>query len=222
MLSRRLRYHANYWTDVFFLPAARLIEWVLRTDVAESVDGIGLVNMSLNAQPDADFLPATQDALALIRRTDPRRYRILVREFRYIVNTALHDTVASYDRRLRTCYVDFSRFRLGKDPPHYEWSLAFYAAALVHEATHGRLHSLCIPYNSTTQVRVERLCCTEERRFVRRIESDTYDFSTLLPPFDEAEWLSRRKQGWIRKLKDLVQRVSESNQQARRRDSGSR
>jgi hypothetical protein len=197
----------------------------LRVSAAECVDGIRLVNLTLNDEYDADFLEITRDALALIRRTDSRRYGILLREIRYIVNTDLLASAfafASYNWCLRLCKVDFKRFELRKDGPHYEWRLARYAITLVHEATHARLASLYIPYNRATQMRVERICYEEERRFASRIESDTYDFSTVLPPFDEAKWEAHVTRGVVRRLKALLRRGSEANRRAKRSHSDSR
>jgi hypothetical protein len=77
----------------------------------------------------------------------------------------------------------------------------------VHEATHGRLESLCFFYTKATRARIERICTTEQRRFACRIASTAYDFSTLVPPFDETEW---HYPGIIMRLKDLLRRIRKS------------
>jgi hypothetical protein len=156
--------------------------------------------VNFNDREDADFVEITKEALALIRCIDPGRYGIIVRHIRYIVNNGLIDG-ADYNRYLRMCMVGFGGFRLEKGSEHYEWYLAWYAAGLVHEATHGRLHSLWFPYTKATRVRIERICHAEERRFASRITSKAYDFSTLVRPFDEMDWDYHWKAGTIRKLK---------------------
>lgn len=176
-------------------------------------DGIGLLHMNFGDQ-DADFQEVTQDALSLIRRTDPRRYSIVVRELRYIGNTGvlcgvLFGGIAFYHRWLRACTVDFGSCQLKKGSEHYEWYLAWYAACLVHEATHGRLESLCFPYTKRTKARIERICTAEQCRFACRIASNAYDFSTLVPPFDETNW---HYPGIITRLKDWLRRMRKSRQ----------
>ena len=71
--------------------------------------------------------------------------------------------------QFRACYVDFTRVDFSQHPTRAAWG---YAAALVHEATHGRIRRLGIPYSRKTRERVEHLCDAEAARFLRR-DSDS-------------------------------------------------
>src|SRR5690348_2743535 len=109
-------------------------EWLVRTSVRDRYGPIYLVDMTAN-QEDDGFVTFTKQALNLIERTDPRRYRRVEREIRYIVNTYLVSS-AEYRRGIRRCSVDFARYKVDPSHPRYEWYLASFACTLIHEATH--------------------------------------------------------------------------------------
>lgn len=144
---------------------------------------------------DATFVDITREALALIEKHDARRYALLQKKLRFIDNTPTI-RYASYDRTFRCCRINFAG--LGFDwgnraAPDYElhrvWYIAWYAAALVHEATHGRLFDLGIPYTRQTYRRVERICYRETQRFVARLPQTPYNLARdLFPPFDSSYW----------------------------------
>lgn len=103
-------------------------------------DGIIIASM-MNRKDlrDAEFLV---DALRLLASADPRRYRTFQREVHSIVFMPLGGARATYVRWGRRCAVDATAVgaRWGN---HHDWYVARLASTLVHEATHGRIHSLC-------------------------------------------------------------------------------
>ena len=110
----------------------------------------------------------------------------LQRELTFIVNGVLQ-TAGKYIRGTHACEIDFDKFKARRGMEHYDWYLAYYASVLVHEATHGRLYSLGIPYNTYTRSRCERLCRCEQKRFAQHLPQ-VYDYTTLIPDFNEADW----------------------------------
>jgi hypothetical protein len=127
--------------------------------------GIAIVDLSRAKAGRQYFLGRTTDALQLLQRADPRRFRRVREHLKYIVHRELPFGYGQYEPGLAACYVDFTRLDFTKS---YNMMLWTYAAILVHEATHAALQSRGIPYSSNTRERVERLCNTESARFLRR------------------------------------------------------
>jgi hypothetical protein len=192
---------------------------MLRSSAREFVDGVGLVDWGPKDQAPPGFLEATKAALALVKETDPRRYAIIVSELRYIVNKEVpgfHPMRGgcTYDKRHRAIELEFNEFQLDKGNEHYGWYLAYYASALVHEATHARLESLCFPYTRATRKRIERICFNEQRRFACRIKRNAHDFTTLVEPFDETQYQYAWQAGFVAKLRDWLRRKREQRKKA--------
>ncbi len=70
-----------------------------------------------------------------------------------------------YEHRIRACNVEFTE-TLGPDE---DTSVARYACLLVHEATHGVIESRGVTISKENQIRIERLCMTEQNRFATRL-----------------------------------------------------
>lgn len=191
------------WWIGFFLRRSGL-----RLSIQGDSHGILLGNATFASFQHEKFLEVTRDALALIERHDPRRFHRVQKHIRYIINQEL-TSLASYEPRLHRCSIDFGKYELDTDDPAiYEWRLVNYAASIVHEATHGYLFSLYIPYTPRTRARIERMCMMEERRFAARIPSDRYDFGhDLISPFDEANWHSSWHESWWQGAKKLLVRI---------------
>ena len=164
----------------------RYHDWLLKTCICGSYSGVALTNLTVTT--DNDSLAQTlTDALKLIERHDPRRFRRVQREVRYIAADYLL-AAGTWRHRTRTCALNPQYCKIAPDSPDREWELAYIAAVIVHEATHGALHSRGCPYDEKNRARVERICRTEEKRFISRLESERYDLSALIPPFDETRW----------------------------------
>lgn len=154
----------------------RIIRWGYGHYLMQTHEGIDLCDVA-GAGKDKQFVVYTVRALELIKSSDPRRFRRLQRHFECIVNLRLL-TAASYDKRLRICELDFSRFYCTEDA---ESAILYLAAALVHEATHGAVCSRKISHDKKRRLRIERLCHREEARFIHRINPEVD-----LGAFDEA------------------------------------
>ncbi len=150
-------------------PVLRLLDpirkWVWKLLTVGEHSGITIVDLSRAQPARKDYLRRTAEALELLQRVDRRRFRRVRDCLSYIVHRELPFAHGQYDPQLSACYVDFTRLDFRKDPHTTLW---FYAAILVHEATHAVLHRWRIPHSPTTGERVERLYNTESARFLRR------------------------------------------------------
>ena len=187
--------------------------------VRNKLDQVGpiiLANCTLRRNLDEPFVQATRAALKLIERYDPRRFRVVEQEFGLIVNQHMASD-AAYQRSTRQCKVSFTSYWVDEggnfcaDPQakHYEWYLARYASMLVHESTHGKLDSLHFPYTKKTRVRIERICVSEQRRFLARLPQDSYDLHTIVSPFDVQRWEALWNMGYWERFKRIMQSVRE-------------
>jgi hypothetical protein len=189
---RKITYLVEFWAwQLLLWPNTLALKNVhhkrVRSGAASEYKCIRLLDARAKPDSASDFLEITQEALALIERHSPRHFRRIQQEVRCIVNTDLASG-GNFDRFQHHCQMDFKRYKLVRGEAHYEWHLALYAAALVHEATHGRLFSLGFAYNKHTRVRAERICRAEERRFAHALPGDRYNFRKLIPEFKEADW----------------------------------
>jgi hypothetical protein len=105
-------------------------------------------------------------ALQMIKESDPRRFRGVRCQIQFIVSSTRPFGGGAYFGDTKTCEFDFGMLRSDEDLQFYT---PWYACALVHEATHGRLQSSGIRYTPSNRVRIEKLCVTEEQRFAKRL-----------------------------------------------------
>lgn len=220
MVSRRIAYWIDYVSSPYKLfcwmgwDAVR--RFLIVQSKLEQVGGITMANCTLRRDLDDVFVQTTRAALGLIQRRDPRRFRMVEREVRLIVNQALLSS-GGYDRSTRQCQVNFKRCwvdidgRFYADPQMegYEWYLARYSSLIVHEAVHGRLHSLHFPYIKNTRLQIERICVTEQRRFLARLPQDGYDFEAMVPAFDPQRWEATWHMGRWERFKRLTRSLRE-------------
>ena len=184
---RRFRYRVGYgWRHWRALLLAPLMRGLLRRWAQGSAGGIAILDFGRRRHVEPRFVPDTVAALRLIEAVDPRRFRRIRREIDIILNRE-GLSAGSYNRPWRTCEIDYGR--IGHPDQHPEWYRWWYAGLLVHEATHGALYSRRIPYTGALRARIERLCCTEQRRFAARADTEGRRWSEVLaPPFDERRW----------------------------------
>lgn len=158
--------------------------WILSTlsDEKKSIhDGISLCDVNWNDHDDQGFFQETKRALRLIDKTDSKRYQRVRDYIAYIVNIE-SASLATYNSG-KICKVDFGKYEFSNHP---EWSHYMYAAMLVHEATHGYLREKQFRYIKSNRLRIERICRSEENRFLSRIDSAWGD--ELQIPFDPHDW----------------------------------
>jgi hypothetical protein len=127
--------------------------------------GIGIID-SYYGLEEGKFKEITIAALSLIEKHDPRRFRIVCRELRYIIEDPKRTVSGRYFNPLKICFSNLSECRFDE---HRDWYLPQYAGILIHEATHGRLHSKSFWYSKQTKERIERICEAEQDRFLRRL-----------------------------------------------------
>ena len=126
----------------------------------------------------------------MVQDTDPRRFVRVRRHIRWIVKHIAFDRGggAEYIAQTRACNIEFREPDSDSDYPYW---IAWYASVLVHEATHGVINSRGIPYSPEMRVRIERLCVTEQNRFLRVLaRSDPETAAHLHREFDESRWYS--------------------------------
>ena len=133
---------------------------IYRKYEAATFDGIALVDW--DGTPH--FTTVIANALRLIKENDPRRFHYVQRHIRFIVNCARPFGGGAYFNDTKACEFEFVALRSDDDIQFYT---PWYACALVHEATHERLHSCGIPYTPDNRARIEKLCVTEEQRFAK-------------------------------------------------------
>ena|SRR6266496_5049967 len=200
---KRLRYFAG--AGLSFLRAmpmslmAAIMEPVgLRIWPNEIRKGISIVDVSRDTMPG--FVRAIDEALTLVEQNDPLRFRRLQREIRTILNIPVI-TGAAYSRPYRTCRIDLRCFPVERDR---ESAIVLLALTLIHEATHGYLHSRNVLQNKRNYARVEYLCRKEESRFARKMGLELNNWeargSDAVPPkYGEVLKFGRNE---IRRLRD--------------------
>ena len=156
------RWHRKVYCALFERQLARLPRSV--------VDGVELYFPPAETQ-------RVEEALALLRSVDPRRYRRLLRHLPRLT----HSRVGThYDATADAACIDVAL-------EGGTWRLA---AALVHEATHAwLLKARRLDYQGPARERHERLCLREEYRFLTRVVQHAG-----WTPVAAAAWLERLQQ----------------------------
>ena len=146
-------------------------------------EGIALSDLRRRSE---HFRTTLLAALRLLHTTDPRRFARVQREIGWIVNCTLACPGAEYDGEFRVCRVEFEEPVAASDP---KFSIGWWARTLVHEATHGAIARRGIVYSADLRSRIERLCVTEEHRFLDRL-SDTHPelADDLYREYSAAQW----------------------------------
>ena len=121
--------------------------------------GVAIVNFAPRGTSFEAALAKVSEALALIDGYDPRRFRRITRDVKYVIVARTRvSTVAEYWHSLRACMLDID-FVTGNSP-------GVIAMLIAHEATHARLRR--IPVRSARH-RVERCCVHQEIAFAERL-----------------------------------------------------
>jgi hypothetical protein len=211
LINRRLAFQYYHFVGVLPVwPLRLLYRWGIKSSVGRCIGPIGVVDFNQDDTDNVAFLQATVDAIELIEQISPRRHRLLFREIRYIVNAELNSG-GCYDHFCKCIEVDFGKYHLYPESDDYGWYLARYAALLVHEATHGRIYAFRFPYVKQTRVQIERICRTEQRRFLESWSRGRFDISELSPEFDEKQRDYHWKSNRFRQGRDFLRRVRDSS-----------
>jgi len=185
-----------------------LERWLLKGKLeGEFYEGIKIVDASLRRDIDKRFCVNTVAALRLIESLDPRRFRRVQREIKYVLNCE-DWRWAYYTRALRCCNIDYGSI---DDTGNEEWYLRYYASTLVHEATHGAIYSRCIDYTRKLRPRIERLCHLEEKRFTSKFDTaDRHWSKELVRDFDEQDWKKYWHSKFSQRFKESIARWHQS------------
>jgi hypothetical protein len=205
---RKVRFYLYHWRWLFNVPIpfAALEALGYRSTGQGEYKGIRIYSFSFSRTEPAAFLQPTLEALQLVERVDARRFRRIQREIRFIIHSEL-PSGAVYIRPGRYCHVDYTRYDFAKG---HEWYLRSSAATLVHEATHGAVYSRYVAYTRRYRLRIERLCHSEELKFLRRLDTPDRSWSAeIAGVFDEQYFLRYFGATWVSKWRIMGQRISE-------------
>ena len=147
----------------------------------QQVDSVSLVD---GREKSDDFRHTIVAALELLESTDGRRFKRVIDSFDWIVNQALSTGGAEYQHWARACVINFEEEWPGRD---MEFSVAWHAAVLIHEATHAHLSNRGITYDESNRARIERLCVNEQNRWASRLQ-DKDLARRLHQEFDADDW----------------------------------
>ena len=112
---------------------------------------------------DSAIASKIDQALNLISKFDPRRYRQIKRDVKRIWIAAAPGYCAQWIDELQTCILDTDYFR------RIDISASEMATTIIHEATHARLDKFKIGYSEEIRVRVEQICFKSEIAFAKRL-----------------------------------------------------
>jgi len=185
---------------VLLASAAPFFRWTDARRPSVRIAGLTVVVHPDSGTPNS-FLPALQEALALLAAVAPNRLRRLRQDVLRILVEPWSGT-AGYSRRSRAIILH---------PDHVgSCSTAWLAAGLVHESIHARLANSRIRTTIRNLSRIERRCCAEQ-----------IDFLTRLPASHAAEaercvaWIQQcltASEPWYdpaRRFRELVRSVSD-------------
>ncbi|MER8518075.1 hypothetical protein NKI48_17015 [Mesorhizobium sp. M0644] len=139
----------------------RVFSWLaIKSIDKRTIDGLPVFYNGESGGKDADKVAA---ALRLIQKFDPVRYSRLVRDLKRIWITINPGAAAQFVKSTSTCELD-RRFVLGEHTLSDQ-----IASAIVHEATHARLHQRGIGYEEELRHRVEWVCMRRELAFAAKL-----------------------------------------------------
>jgi hypothetical protein len=192
---------------------ARMYLSTLQEKPVRQCGSITLIDANLDENDDRAFFRTLKEALALLQRLDPRRYRRLEANVRLIINTEL-TALAQYLATLDCCRIDFARLRVFHERFGREWVTACVAATLVHESTHGFLCRRGFRYVGEQRRRIERMCVKEEQRFLRRVDDGLLQLYPIVRDFDAQLWEPHWRSGRWKQLRELLKRLRTSSREA--------
>lgn len=179
------------------------ILFVLRRNVAAEVYGIHLVSFERR-----EFVPTITQALELVRQHDHRRFGRIQAHVCWIFDHAHWGGAgcASYLPRIKACRIDFEFLPALGDALS---QAAGYAGLIIHEATHGVLAARQIHTTEHNRERVERLCYSEQNRFLARLDSQRPGLCLFAAEYrleSSAKERTKRLRRFITELRRLEQR----------------
>jgi hypothetical protein len=192
------------------------MKWILKALLLKICDatqvgsygGIKFSDWNGNPKDDSGFAARTTEALKLIQRLDPRRFARVERHLLCIQNTELPG--AGRFLPFGLCQVDFGRYDFAR---YSDWCLYQYAGTIIHEATHGMLYAKGVRRKKSNWIQIERICRTEQNRFLVRINSPYGN--RILRPFAPEDW---NMGSLLTRLKTVRRRGKEEEDMAQQSD----
>jgi hypothetical protein len=149
-------------------------------------------------------LRRVEEALALIKACDPRRYSRILKDLDRVWVNLLPGSLGQFKNSIRACEID-ERFVLADTS-----SPEVIAAVIVHEATHARLWKRGISYDESIRGRVEAICVRRELAFAKRLPNgqQVLEWAEACLAMPSATWThnafqERNLQGSIELLRHL-------------------
>ncbi len=169
-----------------------LMRLIFYTCPRREAHGIQLVVPGSEAHDTERFFHGITNALGLIQRTDPRRWRRVKKELRWVV--LVNGGGEYYHSGLQAYVVGVPTLRTRSE--------ADLAATIVHEATHGRLHRWGISDRPALRERIERLCVGEEIGFLKHLPGTEDLIEKRLCALKSAWWTEESlHQRWFEQLR---------------------
>lgn len=137
------------------------LNWLaMKASAKQTISGMVIVFSKHKGSAATDKVAA---ALQLISDFDPVRYRRVVQDIKRIWITTNTGAAGQFVNSTSTCELD-ERFVLGEHTTTEQ-----IAGAIVHEATHARLHQGGIGYEQELRDRVEQVCMERELAFAAKL-----------------------------------------------------
>jgi hypothetical protein len=111
------------------------------------------------------ILDRVENALTLIRKYDPIRYRRISKDLERIVVAPLRGPIGRFISKNSTCLIDSDYVK--RD----DVTIESIASVIVHEASHARLHRRGIGFPEPLRVRIEDFCVRQEWLFSHKLEN---------------------------------------------------
>ena len=174
---------------------------ILEDAKLSDVDGINICDLR---HKDDGFEKTITQSLELIKTICPKRYGYVKNEIMWIVNSAeTPENMGNYIRRMNLCNIHFTRF----DEDLLGVSL-FFAGQIVHEATHGVIYTKGFKYDQENRVQIERICVTEQNRFLKKAEEIYPEYQGMLVcDFDPSGWDYSFSTTRTKKIQHTLQRI---------------
>ena len=205
--QRKISFWLYYWPRwALEWPFLALVCPIFRFRALGTYQGIAICKATFSRSTSKRFLGHTLEALQLIERIDPRRFKRIQREIHFIVHAELLSG-ASYNQFGRICNVDYCKYEFDRD---HDWYLYCYASTLVHEATHGTICSNYVAYSLRNRCRIERICHREEYRFLHKLDTPERSWSKQIAgEFDPRSWSPYWHSNWLSRARGLWKRASD-------------
>ena len=160
----------------------RYTKRIFKSELICTKDGIFISGLQRN---NDGFEEIIGSALDMIRNHDPNRYERVKSEIDWIVNSSIPPKYGGmYKRSIKACVMNFEDYS-----DDIKLVSAFYAGIVVHEATHGYIETKGFEYSRGNRLQIERICCSENNRFYKRIESLYSEYEGLLiREFEPGDW----------------------------------